>query len=185
MNFGDAIARPLRDSPMTDDFVHDGRGFDDNGYYLASWTFGRRALLFNREHQSQAMSEEHQQQSTSSVGLWRTCCIPFGLCIHSRWIGLGIGFFFVAIFIIVCFLMSTVWTNLLFNNCDVLQGTSNGGRCTLSLIYIIGVPLVVGVYVLFLPVLLYRIGKQNEENENGDVEAGNGHDQEAKERSFL
>jgi len=70
--------------------------------------------------------------------------------------------------------MSTVWMNLLFNNCDVLQGTSNGGRCALSLVYIIGVPLVVGVYILFLPVLLYRIGRRNEEKKkNDDLEEGN------------
>lgn len=61
---------------------------------------------------------------------------------------------------------------LLFNNCDVLQGTSNGGRCAFSLIYIIGVPLVIGVYVLFLPVLLYRIGRRNEQEKENDLEEG-------------
>lgn len=74
--------------------------------------------------------------------------------------------------------MSTAWTNLLVRNCDVLQG-NNGARCFFSLVYIIGVPLVIGVYVLFLPVLLYRIGKRNEEHEDSYVmEEGNYHDQE-------
>lgn len=73
--------------------------------------------------------------------------------------------------------MSSAWSNLLFRNCDVLQGTSTGGRCALSLIYLIGTPIVVGVYILFLPVLLYRIGKRNEEKDNG-LEKGSSYVQE-------
>lgn len=112
------------------------------------------------------MTQEEEQESPQRVGRWRTCCLPFDLWVRSRWTGLGIGLVFVVIFIVACFLLATPWSNLLFNNCDVLQGTSNGGRCAFSLVYIVGVPLVFCVYVLFLPVLLYRIGKRNEE-ENG------------------
>ena len=105
---------------------------------------------------------------TVVVGRWRTCCLPFDRCIRSRWTGLGVGFAFVFFFILICFLMSPVWSALLFRNCDVLQGTSTGGRCALSLIYIVGLPVVIGVYVLFLPVLLYRIGRRNEEKDKSD-----------------
>jgi hypothetical protein len=111
------------------------------------------------------MTQEEEKQD-SRVGRWRTCCLPFDLCVRSRWMGLGIGLVFVVIFIVACFLLATPWSNLLFNNCDVLRGTSNGGRCAFSLVYIIGVPLVFCVYVLFMPVLLYRIGKQNEEKDD-------------------
>jgi hypothetical protein len=66
--------------------------------------------------------------------------------------------------------MSALWLDLLVNNCDVLQGNKSA-RCSFSLVYIIGVPLVLGVYFLFLPVLLHRIGRENEEQKgNQDLE---------------
>lgn len=117
------------------------------------------------------MTTEQEQQSSSSVGRWRTCCLPFDLCIQSRWTGLSVGIVFVTTFIVICFLTATAWMNLLANSCDVLQGNYDA-RCFFSLIYIIGVPLVIGVYVLFFPVLLYRIGRQNEEEKRSvDLEA--------------
>lgn len=114
------------------------------------------------------MTTDHP--STSSVGRWRTCCIPCDLFIQSRWTGLAIGLVCATVFVVICFFMSAVWLDLLVNNCDVLQG-NNSARCSFSLVYIIGVPLVLGVYFLFLPVLLYRIGRQNEEQKgNQDLE---------------